>query len=282
MSGVFDIWDCDAKKCITADFRIKRNGEVLLIYADDDFFKLKIMSSYTGKKYTVPSRLAERLKKYFIHLATGESFCFLEKAGRFEKAVYRVTGSADNNILHISVVKINDNYDELYTENNVYTTTSFCTFSCTDEKNIQFLISNKNFLTLSDNNPKLVFDITHSPVFLYALEELHSSCGEIECISSTGKKSKFVISCMPLISGNRTEMMYVTVMRIDKRFYSDSSRLDKLTPREREITLLAAEGYTNRYIAEQLNISEGTVKKNLYNSYKKLRINSRFDAAKMI
>lgn len=282
---MFDICGCDTAKCITADFRIKRNGEVLLIYADDDFFKLKIMSSCTAKKYTVPPELAERLKKYFIHLATGESFCFLEKNCHPEKSVYHVAGSADNNILHISVMKIKDKYDELYTENSgytAYTTTAFGTFSCTDEKNIQFLISNKNFLTLSDNNPNLIFNITHSTIFLYAMEELHSSCGEIECISSTGKKCKFVLSCLPLINGGRTEMMYVTVMRIDKRFYSDSSRLDKLTPREREITMLAAEGYTNRYIAEQLNISEGTVKKNLYNSYKKLKISSRFDAAKMI
>ena len=285
MSDLFEICGCDTAKCLNADFRIQRNGEVLLMYADNDFLKLKMMSFDTGKKYIVPLELSERLKKYFIHLATGESFCFLERISRLDNDIYRITGYADNNLLHISAVKINDDYNELYTESSrytSYTTTALCLFSCRNENNMLLSRTNKCFHELSDDYPDLIFNITHSRIFLYASEEQHSSCGEIEFSSSNGKKCKFVISCLPLISCGRTEMIYVTLMRIDKRFYSGSSRLDKLTPREREITLMAAEGYTNRYIAEQLNISEGTVKKNLYNSYKKLRINSRFDAAKMI
>ncbi len=281
---MFDIFAYSEIKSVSADFRIKRNGEVLLINADDGFLELKMLSPDIRKKFTLPQELSERLKKYFIHLATGESFHFLERCSRLGKAVYRVTGSADNNILHISASRINDDNDELYTESSGYTffsTAAFCAFSCKDANNIQLSRANNNFLALSEDDKHLIFTITHSSVFLYTMEELHSSCGEIECLLS-GKKCKFVLSCLPLISSGRIEMIYVSIMRIDKRFYSERNGLDKLTPREREITLLAAEGFSNRYIARQLNISEGTVKKNLYNSYKKLKISSRFDAAKMI
>jgi len=48
-----------------------------------------------------------------------------------------------------------------------------------------------------------------------------------------------------------------------------------LTAREREITLLAADGLTNREIAAGLNISENTVKTLLKRSFEKIGVNSR-------
>ena len=48
-----------------------------------------------------------------------------------------------------------------------------------------------------------------------------------------------------------------------------------LTPRELEIVGLAAGGARNREIAEQLSITEGTVKIHLHNIYEKLAIDSR-------
>ena len=52
-------------------------------------------------------------------------------------------------------------------------------------------------------------------------------------------------------------------------------QLSKLTKREREIALLAIEGLSNKEIAEQLNISEGTAKIHLHNIYSKLGIKNR-------
>ena len=74
---MFDIFAYCEIKSVSADFRIKRNGEVLLINADDGFLELKMLSPDIRKKFTLPQELSERLKKYFIHLATGESFHFL-------------------------------------------------------------------------------------------------------------------------------------------------------------------------------------------------------------
>ena len=48
-----------------------------------------------------------------------------------------------------------------------------------------------------------------------------------------------------------------------------------LTPRERQLALLVSEGLSDKLIAEQLNLAEGTVKTHLHNIYKKLGIPNR-------
>ena len=51
--------------------------------------------------------------------------------------------------------------------------------------------------------------------------------------------------------------------------------LGALTHREREIMGLVSEGLSNKEIARQLNISQGTVKVHLYNIFQKLEISNR-------
>jgi DNA-binding NarL/FixJ family response regulator len=55
-----------------------------------------------------------------------------------------------------------------------------------------------------------------------------------------------------------------------------------LTPRERQVMLLAAKGLPNKTIGEQLRVSEGTVKIHLHRIYRKLGINSRFALAALL
>jgi DNA-binding NarL/FixJ family response regulator len=52
-----------------------------------------------------------------------------------------------------------------------------------------------------------------------------------------------------------------------------------LTPRELEIVRMVARGLRNRTIAEQLQISEGTVKIHLHNIYEKLAVGGRGELA---
>jgi DNA-binding NarL/FixJ family response regulator len=49
-------------------------------------------------------------------------------------------------------------------------------------------------------------------------------------------------------------------------------RLDELTPREREVLALMAEGRTNAAIAERLFVNEGTVEKHVGNIFAKLQL----------
>jgi two-component system NarL family response regulator len=59
-----------------------------------------------------------------------------------------------------------------------------------------------------------------------------------------------------------------------------ASRLseDELTPRELEILTLLAEGKSNKLIARELNISEGTVKTHVKNILEKLDATSCMEA----
>jgi DNA-binding NarL/FixJ family response regulator len=53
----------------------------------------------------------------------------------------------------------------------------------------------------------------------------------------------------------------------------------RLTPRQIEVLALAARGQSNKSIARQLNITEGTVKVHLYTVYKTLKVGSRSQAS---
>jgi DNA-binding NarL/FixJ family response regulator len=60
--------------------------------------------------------------------------------------------------------------------------------------------------------------------------------------------------------------------------HADSYWRDKMQPltsRERQITLLVCRGLSNKQIAHQLNVTEGTVKAHLHNVYDKLAIRNR-------
>jgi DNA-binding CsgD family transcriptional regulator len=61
-----------------------------------------------------------------------------------------------------------------------------------------------------------------------------------------------------------------------RNVYSHSSeRLGALTARERQVAILAHGGLSNRSVARELNVSEGTVKQHLHSIFLKLHIRSR-------
>jgi len=51
--------------------------------------------------------------------------------------------------------------------------------------------------------------------------------------------------------------------------------LTELTDRERQVVELVAQGFSNRNIANELDLVEGTVKIHLHHVYKKLRVANR-------
>jgi DNA-binding NarL/FixJ family response regulator len=58
-----------------------------------------------------------------------------------------------------------------------------------------------------------------------------------------------------------------------------SGRLDALTRREREVAKLVALGYTDRRIADELTITDGTAGIHVHHILEKLRLRSRVQVA---
>jgi len=67
--------------------------------------------------------------------------------------------------------------------------------------------------------------------------------------------------------------------RLHRRDVEGLEAVPTLTPRELEIVRMVARGLRNRSIAEQLFISEGTVKIHLHNIYQKLAVSGRLELA---
>ncbi len=58
-----------------------------------------------------------------------------------------------------------------------------------------------------------------------------------------------------------------------------AAEVEDLSPREREILELLAEGFPNKQIAERVGIADGTVRWHLRHVYHKLHVRSRTEAA---
>ena len=58
-----------------------------------------------------------------------------------------------------------------------------------------------------------------------------------------------------------------------------SAEVEELSPREREILELLAQGFSNKEIAQRVGISDGTVRWHLRHVYEKLHVRSRTEAA---
>jgi DNA-binding NarL/FixJ family response regulator len=77
------------------------------------------------------------------------------------------------------------------------------------------------------------------------------------------------------------ESLNAALERIHKRGAERDWVLQALTPREMEVSRLAAAGYRSRDIGSQLGISPGTVKLHLHSIYNKLDISSRVELANL-
>jgi DNA-binding NarL/FixJ family response regulator len=53
-------------------------------------------------------------------------------------------------------------------------------------------------------------------------------------------------------------------------------QVEQMTPREHQVAMLVVRGLTNKEIARQLGITEGTVKLHVHNILRKLGVRSRY------
>lgn len=87
-----------------------------------------------------------------------------------------------------------------------------------------------------------------------------------------------IVSGETVVAPNLTQIL-ARVVKGEPVIESDPSPIDDLTPREAEILSLLAEGQSNKVIARNLGISDGTVKLHVKAILRKLNIHSRVEAA---
>ena len=77
---------------------------------------------------------------------------------------------------------------------------------------------------------------------------------------------------------SRTVLAAVSIStRVGERRATDEGPLDSLSPREREVLSLMAEGRTNNAIAEALVVTPGAVEKHVSNIFGKLNLPAAAD-----
>lgn len=103
------------------------------------------------------------------------------------------------------------------------------------------------------------------------------SAGSVTIPESDG--SRFFICAIPTEGRNR----YLLALCPKENVLGNTNFLfSTLTQREHEVVNYVVDGKTNKQIACALDISEGTVKKIIYNAYQKLNITSRIELIKLV
>lgn len=87
----------------------------------------------------------------------------------------------------------------------------------------------------------------------------------------------FKLILIPILRQEHIQKVIVIIVDNTEQVRLNSGSNVSLTPREKQIIIMAAEGEKNSYIASKLGITVGTVKRTLSNAYNKLNINSRVE-----
>jgi len=90
-----------------------------------------------------------------------------------------------------------------------------------------------------------------------------------------------IVAGKTVVAPDLAPILAKAVQGKDEELPTKSSPFDDLTPRETEILGLLAEGQSNKAIARNLGISDGTVKLHVKAILRKLNVHSRVEAAVM-
>ena len=108
-------------------------------------------------------------------------------------------------------------------------------------------------------------------MLLDVIDELAPSIADLRDLEEEARKARADQAVRAVAVAERSDCSYVLV-RVPKRDVH-------LTEREREVALLAGDGYRNCEIAEKLAIREATVSAHLRHALRKLGVNHRSELA---
>lgn len=171
--------------------------------------------------------------------------------------------------------------DSMYNINPETDYLCVCEISYEDRDNPCIIGCNDHFKKLMEDHTIKLSYIIESTVFQKCTMNFSTTAGDLVFQNKLGKSQKFKInvSHLPKIGKN----IFIVVLSPEDQYIENINCLfADLSNREKEVLTYVADGLTNRYIANKLSITEGTVKRTIYNGYKKLGICSRIELLKIV
>jgi two-component system nitrate/nitrite response regulator NarP len=103
---------------------------------------------------------------------------------------------------------------------------------------------------------------------------------DVDGLVLDGISNRFLVECVSAVASGKKWIDNKIVQQL-LMSRSQQQAVSRLTGRESEIADLVSRGLRNKTIAQQLNVSEGTVKMHLHHVYAKLNLGSRAELAWM-
>lgn len=156
-----------------------------------------------------------------------------------------------------------------------------CILNCTNQQDIFVEHSNNCFAEIFLKNNFSLQDLITTSFFQKSLKG-GTAGGSVAVNNCGGHPVMHYANTIPAFKEGKVTKIMVMLLPDGSVSLRCRNLLEQLTPRETQIVCLIIAGYTNRYIAATLSISEGTVKKIVYNVYRKLSVSSRVDLLKRV
>ncbi len=261
-----------------AGFALGDDGSVLLESADEVYYKLK--GSDICGRVSVGNK--ESLKHLKLYLSSKGKFDYYEiQPYNGREMLWRVNGYSDMHRLRLNgelVCELKDFFME-----GRFITDDILGIGIAEYRGAMnsFIWENYRLNVMIQSGELSLCDVQKTYVYKDAERYMSVCCGENVIEDKDGVCHGYLMECVPILREGKIEYMYVILHKHERTQEVRADLFKRLTPRESEIVELVSRGLTNKYIAGSLGISEGTVKKSLHNSYRKLNVCSRFDIVKL-
>ena len=120
--------------------------------------------------------------------------------------------------------------------------------------------------------------IIDSKIFKKMIEKMDMSIGMVKYRDKAYNINYFYLSAVPIMNNKIISEVLIYMISLGKDGIFKRELFDNLTNRQKKVMALAMEGMENKLISSMLKVSEGTVKRELYDVYKRLGVNSRVEA----
>ena len=152
-----------------------------------------------------------------------------------------------------------------------------CGFEVLPNEKLRLIYQNDLYYSLMNYLSQENFSLDYLPEIVSSVRTRRVQNGIRRFMLQDGSELVVDFRIIPVLRRNQVAYLLVSWNNCLDEIRYIKYHNSGLTVRETQIIRYLVEGCTNRYISNKLRISEGTVKKTIYNLYQKLNVTSRYD-----